>query len=178
MDIQQDYIQMPSISAISSHVEEQNPKDNDCCFHFWCWFLQIVVWCVFIASIILVCFDNSAYIITFPIYVFFHLIYICIEGCSSIGLFLPNYGQIKEVKEALRNYYATPPIIEFYGRSYHIVVDRGEDSNGNTVETETEYTTHEEHYKMPYYTERDISGPFHLNCQNEDLKKNALLNYK
>ena len=70
MEEQQDYNQMLPYSS-QEIKDEENQKDNKCCFHFWCWFLQLMVWGFLIVSIVLYCIENSIYIITFPIYGFF-----------------------------------------------------------------------------------------------------------
>ena len=63
---------MPNISE-EIKIEQKN---NKYCFNFWCWFFQIGVWCLLIASIILVYFKIKIYIITFPIFSLFYLIYL------------------------------------------------------------------------------------------------------
>lgn len=176
MEVQQDYQQ---IKPIPAQEIEENQKDNECCFHFFCWVFQVLVWGFLLTSIILVCIKNSAYIITFSIYGFFHLAYICIEIFSSTFIFLLNKRDMKGLKETLRAFIATPPVIEFYGRSYHIAYAyNGRDSNGKEEYKEYEDTTHEERYKMPYYSARDVSGPLHLNCQKEDLQKKRYIKLK
>ena len=174
MDEQQDYNQMLPYSS-QEIKDEENQKDNKYCFHFWCWFLQLMVWGFLIVSIVLYCIENSIYIITFPIYGFFHLIYIILELFSPTGKFLWNKKTKEGIKETLRKYFTTNPLIQFYCECYHIEIEyhttTDEDGNTETYTTETEVVTYRETYNMPYYSERDVSGLFHLNCEKDEIQK-------
>ena len=178
MEVQQDYKKMPPYSSEVIKKEGEEKKDSRCCYHFWHWFFQIGVWAFLIASIILVYFDNSIYAITFPSFGLFYIIYIILELFSPIRTFLKNKNIKEGLKETLRKYITAAPKIEFYGRSYHTIhrdVHKIDDEFGKETEEE-EVTTNDETYNMPYYSGRDISGLFRLNCEKDDTKKNVLLN--
>ena len=178
MDVQQDYKQMPP-NASQVIKDEENQKDNKCCFHFCCWFFQLAVWGLLLASIVLYCIDNSVYIITFPIYGFIHLVYICIELCSAKGEFLINKNSKEGIKETFRKYYQASPSIVFYGRSYHIetvyTTTTNSDGKEEYDETQVEETTSTETYNLPYYSARDVSGLFHLNCKKDNVQKKCYI---
>ena len=52
MIAQPNYQLMPKTPA--DIIEEQAEKDRNCCFHSFCWFFQISVWVLLIATIIIV----------------------------------------------------------------------------------------------------------------------------
>ena len=62
----------------------------------------------------------------------------------------------------------TPPLINFHCECYHYetVTTTTTDSEGNThtSTSTTRVTTYRETYSMPYYSSRDVSGLFLLNC--------------
>ena len=99
------------------------------------------------------------------------------ELFSPIRTFLKNKNIKEGLKETLRKYITAAPKIEFYGRSYHTIhrdVHKIDDEFGKETEEE-EVTTNNETYNMPYYSARDISGLFRLNCEKDDAKKKCFV---
>ena len=166
-----------SSEVIKDREEEQ--KEDRCCFHFWCWFFQIGVWIFLLGSILLVYFEISIYKITFGFFGFFYFIYIILELCSPTRTFLKNKNVKEGLKETLRKYIKTAPEIEFYGRSYHVksrwVTRRDSDGRTYTELEEEEFTTYAENYNIPYYSSRDVSGLFRLNCEKNTAKKKCYI---
>jgi hypothetical protein len=72
-------------------------------------------------------------------------------------------------------YFRTPPIIRFYGECYHYETRHHTrtDSQGNIEHytTQEKVITYTEKYDLPYYSERDVSGLFYLNCEEAYLSK-------
>ena len=72
-------------------------------------------------------------------------------------------------------YFRTPPIIRFHGECYHYETryHTRTDSQGNIeyYTTEVKVVTYTESYDLPYYSERDVSGLFYLNCEEAYVSK-------
>ena len=72
-------------------------------------------------------------------------------------------------------YFLTPPIIRFHGECYHYETryHTRTDSQGNIeyYTTEVKVVTYTESYDLPYYSERDVSGLFYLNCEEAYVSK-------
>ena len=175
MEVQQDYKRMPPYSSEVIKKEGEEKKDSRCCYHFWHWFFQIGVWAFLIASIILVYFDNSIYIGTFIGFGLFYLIYIILELCSPTRTFLKNKNIKEGLKEILIKYITTAPEIKFYGDSYHYETEIETRDDGSISSREIHVTTHEETYRLPFYSARDVSCLFNLNSEKEDVKKKCYI---
>ena len=71
--------------------------------------------------------------------------------------------------------FQTPPEINFHCECYHMVtrihtsVDK--DGHVNTYTTTEKVVTYREIYKLPYYSARDVSGLFYLNCERANIEK-------
>ena len=182
MEAQRDYKQMPPCSSEVIKNEGEQQKDNrckSCCYHFWCWFFQIGVWGFLIASIILFYYDHFLYIATFLFFGLFYIIYITLECCSETEKFLSHKNIKENLKEILTKYITTAPIINFHGRSYHILIitTTKVDENGRikTTTKREEITSHNDYYNMPFYSSRDVSGLFQLNCNKDEAKKKCYI---
>ena len=131
-------------------------------------FFQISVWGLIIATVILVCLHDKAYIITSPILGVFYLVYFILELCSPTSTYLCNKNSDEGMNQKMIRFFRTPPQIKFYGECYHFETrtETSTDSDGNTTtRTVTEkVVTHSETYYLPYYSVRDVSGLFYLNC--------------
>ena len=166
MIAQPNYQLMPKTPA--DIIEEQAEKNSNCCFHSFCWFFQISIWVLLIATIIIVSLGYRYYVITCPILGVFYFIYFILEMCSPTSKYLCNKSSDVGMNQKMVGLFRTPPQIKFYGESYHYETRTytSTDSDGNTTtETRTEkVVTHSETYFMPYYSVRDVSGLFYLNC--------------
>ena len=97
------------------------------------------------------------------------------EFCSSTSKYLRNKKTGQEMYETMGTFFSAPPSIIFDCQCYHydIVHYSTRDNKGN----ERHHTRHEkvitysESYYMPYYSARDVSGLFYLNCDEAYIKK-------
>ena len=97
------------------------------------------------------------------------------EFCSSTSKYLRNKKTGQEMYETMGTFFSAPPSIIFECQCYHneIVHYTTRDEKGNThYSTRTErVVTYSETYNMPFYSARDVSGLFFLNCDEAYVKK-------
>ena len=97
------------------------------------------------------------------------------EFCSSTSKYLRNKKTGQEMYETMGTFFSALPSIIFECQCYHneIVHYTTRDEKGNThYETRTErVVTYSETYNMPFYSARDVSGLFFLNCDEAYVKK-------
>ena len=77
-------------------------------------------------------------------------------------------------------YYRTYPVFQFYCECYHYEKRtrkvRSGRKGGSTTQTRTvRVTTHKETYHFPYYSERDVSGLFYLDCDRALLSRRSFI---
>ena len=97
------------------------------------------------------------------------------EFCSSTSKYLRNKKTGQEMYETMGSFFSAPPSIIFDCQCYHynIVHYSTRDDKGNEhYHTRNEkIVTFSETYYMPYYSARDVSGLFYLNCDEAYVKK-------
>ena len=164
------------------HKDEREEKDDKCCYHCFCWFFQISVWILLVTSIVLIFLKNEIYskfLIAFGVADF---IYLILELCSPTGKYLCNKSSDEGMYQKLLVYFRTPPRISFHCECYHYetTTHTRTDSEGNTetYTTTEKVTTHTETYHMPYYSVRDVSGLFYLNCDMAEALKKTYIKLK
>ena len=154
----------------------QNEKIEDFgavdCF---CWIFQLSTLGALIALIIFYFTNNRKFIMTGIIFGISYGIYIILEFCSSISIFLKNKSSIKKIHEVMRTYFRTPPKIIFSAECYHNeeVSYTTTDSQGREHHyTRTEkVVTYRDTYRLPYHSSKDISEVFKLKCDKDSKKK-------
>ena len=154
----------------SKMLDQGSQDENTCrygCYIFFCWLFQICCWGLLIGGI----FSE----ISFIIFAIIYIIYIILEFCSKTSRYLCNKSTSQGMCEKMGNYFRTPPIIQFYGECYHYETRHHTriDSQGNIEHytTEVKVVTYTEGYELPYYSERDVSGLFYLNCEEAYVAK-------
>ena len=141
--------------------------EHNCCYHTACWIFQILSWISIVASGIIYSKnnDNSAAFVAFGI---IYLIYIILEFCSPTSKYLCHKSSDQGIYQKMGIHFQTPPEILFHCECYHYETRTHytTDSKGHRHRhTErVRVTTYRETYSMPYYSERDVSGLFYLNC--------------
>ena len=160
----------------------QNNQKNTCCKNvnvskLFCWIFSVTTWIAFAFSLYFLNLEykhessNACYIFL----VISYLIYIIIEFCSSTSKYLRNKKTGQEMYETMGKFFSAPPSIIFECQCYHheTVHYSTRDEKGNThYETRTEkVVTYSETYNMPFYSARDVSGLFYLNCDEAYIKK-------
>ena len=163
------------VEQTSSGMLDQGPqKERNCCYTTACWIFQVLSWGSLAASVTLV-FMNSKLAPVFAFFGVFYLVYISLEFCSLTAKYLCNKSSDLGMYYKMGRLFQTPPDIIFYCECYHYETHTYSttDSEGNTqTYTRTEkVVTYKETYQVPYYSARDVSGLFYLNCDKADAEK-------
>ena len=142
-----------------------------------CWIFTITTWISLAFSIYFFNLDykhdnsNICYIIL----VISYLIYIILEFCSTTSKYLRNKKSGQEMYETMGTFFSAPPSIIFDCQCFHyeIVHYSSRDEKGNTSyrTRHNKVVTYSESYSMPFYSARDVSGLFYLNCDEAFVKK-------
>ena len=142
-----------------------------------CWFFSFTTWICIAFSFHFLTLDykheysNACYISLVVSY----LIYIIMEFCSSTSKYLRNKKTGQEMYDTMGTFFSSPPSIIFDCQCYHynIVHYSTTDKKGNTsYHTRHEkMITYSESYSLPYYSARDVSGLFYINCDEAYIKK-------
>ena len=142
-------------------------KERNCCYNTTCWIFQILSWVSIIVSGIMYSKkkENSA---AFGSFGLFYLVYIILEFCSPTSKYLCHKSSDQGIYYQMGRHFRTPPEIIFHCECYHYEtrVTYSKDSKGHSHahRTRERVTTYRESYSLPYYSERDVSGLFYLNC--------------
>ena len=118
------------------------------------WILQVIIWGLLALSIII---KKPLPIIALIIV---YLLYILIEFCGPTSCSLCHKKNVEGMKEKMGKLFRTPPVIEWEYKCFHY---------GYT--TDKKKVTKKGTTKMRYYSSRDISGPFNLNCDANSISK-------
>jgi len=162
--------------------ENQNPpgksddqqKEKKSAYRFFCWFFQIAVWLFFVLSIVLTISKMESQIGLYIAGGFFYIVYLIMEFCSSTAKYLRNEKNDQLMYEKMGENYRAHPEIKFHCECYHYetVHYTTKTSKGVRHNTKREkVVTHTETYTLPYYSERDVSGLFYLNCDAAKVEK-------
>lgn len=146
------------------------------------WIVQILTWISLIIAIItnsMNDIDNDSKLTCLVIFVIIYLVYLLTEFCSETASYLCHKNTEGGIYQKMGKLYKTYPVIEFYCECYHYenrkVHTTYTDKNGKKRhQTRTERvrkTTYTERYYMPYYSERDVSGLFYLDCDRALVQK-------
>ncbi len=160
-------------------LDQGEQKENNCCFHFFCWFFQIGVWAAIALNIVLLVIskgqDQNAQNGAYGGLGFFYVGYLILEFCSPTCKYLCNKSSDQGIYEKMGRHFRTPPQIRFHCECYHYVTRhhtrRDKDGHVEHYTTRERVTTYTETYNLPYYSERDVSGLFYLNCDKAYVAK-------
>ena len=163
------------VGQTSPGIVDQGPqKEENCCYNVACWIFQVLTWATLITCTILVIISDSIA----PIFASFgvsYLVYIILEFCSNTAKYLCNKSSDLGMYYKMGKLFQTPPVISFHCECYHYETHyyTTTDSEGRThTESRTErVTTYRETYNVPYYSARDVSGLFYLNCDRANIEK-------
>ena len=111
--------------------------------------------------------DIAIYILFLIIYV----AYLIIEFCSTSCSYLMNKSTNEAIYDRMQRIFSTHPEIIFHCECYHYQYRRTRDGK----HYKERITTYREDYSMPYYSSRDISGLFILNCDKELVKNKSFI---
>ena len=145
------------------------------------WFFQVIVWILLIITIIVACVakDSGPKLLSLIIFCIAYFIYLLLEFCSPTSHYLCHKRTENGMYEKMGKLYQTYPVIVFHGESYHFETKiKGSagigftgDANFSAKTKKEKVVTYREDYEMPYYSERDVSGLFYLDCDRAQLQK-------
>ena len=143
---------------------------KEICFQFFGWIFELTTWTFIILFLIFR--ENSLYLVLF---IFAYLIYIILEFCSPTARYLRNKKNAQGIYRQMSINFKTPPIISWSCECYHYETrhytttnDKGEIEHHSTTEKVVTCTGSS---SMTYYSSRDISGPFLLNCDERTINQ-------
>ena len=144
--------------------------NKEICFQVFGWIFVLSTWSFIILSLVFR--ENPAFIASAIIA---YIIYIIIEFCSPISRYLRNKNNSQGIYKKMSIYFRTPPIISWSCECYHYVThyyttrnNEGEIEQHSYTERVVTFTGSSD---MTYYSSRDISGPFLLNCDEKNVNQ-------
>ena len=164
----------PAVNNPPGMLDQGSQKENKCCFTSLCWIFQTICWASLILFIFMYTKDSKSvdYIVIFGI---FYLFYLIIEFCSPTSRYLCHKSSNQGMYEKMGRNFRTPPEICFHCECYHYVnvTYHTRDKNGHThTHTRREKrVSYRENCIFPFYSERDVSGLFYLNCGKAYIEK-------
>jgi hypothetical protein len=155
-------------------LDQGSQKENNCCYITGCWIAQIACWASLVASLIIYI-GNKDNIGIFGLFGFCYIVYLILEFCSPTSRYLCNKSSDKGMYEKMGINFQTPPEIRFHCECYHYVTRHhyrtNKDGKREHYTTREKEVTYRETYNLPYYSERDVSGLFYLNCEKAYVEK-------
>ena len=176
----QSYVELPQNNE---HFSQKEEKENNSCFNCLYWFLSLVIWVSLFSSLYFL--NTTDYKnpdhekISYITLGSFYFIYIILEFCSTTAQYLRNKKTGEEMYDKMGSLFKAHPSVTFHCQCYHyeIVHYTTKDKDGKIHhETRREKRiTYSESYSMPYYSSRDVSGLFYLNCDEANSKKKCYI---
>jgi hypothetical protein len=163
-------------------IDQGEQKDDDFYWKCSCWFFQVIDW-ILLSILIIVIILSSKYIVIMSLaFGIIHFIYIMVEIFSPTGKYLCHKSSGEGMYEKMGRYFRAAPKIIFHYECYHNEINSytTTDKFGRVHQHhETiKVVTFKEDYEMPYYSERDVSGLFYLNCDEAIAKKKVYIKLK
>ena len=162
--------------------EKEPQKEKNCCYITACWIFQVLSWITLIPVIVYYFTNKNMVLKVLPSFGVFYLIYIMLEFCSKTGKYLCNKNSGQGIYQKMGIYFQTPPIINFHCDCYHYEnrtnIRTDNEGNKKTEKRTEKVITYKETYSLPYYSARDVSGLFLLNCDKAYLEKKYYIKLK
>ena len=143
---------------------------KEICFQVFGWIFTLSTWSFIILSLV---FRENILFIIFAVFAYFTHIFI--ELCSPIPRYLKNESNSQGIYKKMSIFFRTSPIINWSCECYHYVTHHyttrnyeGEIEDHTYTERVVTYTGSSD---MTYYSSRDISGPFLLNCDERNVNQ-------
>ena len=157
-------------------------KEKKGAYFYSCWIFQILVWIAILLVVFFLVTDNKAKKLMIVVFGFLYFIYLILEFCSATSKYLCNKSSTEGIYEKMGNYFRTPPEIKFYCECYHYEIRTYTKTNiygkTETYTKKEKVVSYTEDYFLPYYSERDVSGLFYLNCDKINVKKKHFIKLK
>ena len=150
-------------------------KSDEKYFSIAGWILQTGTWLLLILFLVL---HKTVLLI---ICILAYLLYLIIEFLSPTSSYLCNKSSHDGMYEKMKEYFHTPPEIRWHLECFHYEYHKHTNVNAGAGVGVEHYTskekvvTHSEDLNMSYYSARDISGMFVLNCDEALLKRKCYI---
>ena len=150
-------------------------KSDEKYFSIAGWILQTGTWLLLILFLVL---HKTVLLI---ICILAYLLYLIIEFISPTSSYLCNKSSHDGMYEKMKEYFHTPPEIRWhlecfhYENHEHTKVNAGAGVGVEHYTSKEKVVTHSEDLNMSYYSARDISGLFLLNCDEALLKRKCYI---
>ena len=150
-------------------------KSDEKYFSIAGWILQTGTWLLLILFLVL---HKTVLLI---ICILAYLLYLIIEFISPTSSYLCNKSSHDGMYEKMKEYFHTPPEIRWhlecfhYENHEHTKVSAGTGVGVERYTSKEKVVTHSEDLNMSYYSARDISGMFVLNCDEALLKRKCYI---
>ena len=143
----------------------------------FCWILSVLVWIFLIIFIVTFASKKSTTFLT-PLAIFY-IIYFILQLCSSTASYLCHKRTGKGMYERMGDFYMTPPEITFFCECFHYENHSYQTKNKNGGSTyhykRLQVVTYKDLFQVPYYSARDVSGLFYLDCNEAYIKKKSYI---
>ena len=167
---------MDSLSEQESSIllDQGSQKEYGKCYLAACWIFQLLTWGCLATSLYFFL-NQKKWAICIAVGVCY-LVYIILEFCSPTAKYLCNKSSDQGTFEKMGRFFQACPVISFWCECYHYetTITYTTDSKGNTTKRESsprKVVTHTDSYTFSYYSAKDVSGLFHLNCEKADIMK-------
>ena len=122
--------------------------------------------------------NSIGYFILFGI---LYLIYLILEFCSPTSRYLCHKSSDQRMYSKMGRNFRTPPEICFHCECYHYInvtyYTRDKNGHRHRHTRREKRVSYRENYIFPYYSERDVSGLFYLNCGKAYIEKKHYFNF-
>ena len=113
--------------------------------------------------------------IFYVLFIIIYIVYMILEFCSSSCSYLMHKSSSMGIYDNIYRLVSTHPEIIFHCETYHYEYRRNYRQPGNQRPSKQRVTTYREDYPLPYYSSRDISGLFALNCDKNVVQNKAYI---
>lgn len=172
---------MQNYSSMNS-VKEKDEKDGNCCETCCFWMLQIFVWASLVCFIVVAIVASDGIGVVAGIFGFFYIIYLIANFCSSTCKYLSNKKTGLNMYNKMGQIFQTAPHIKFTCECYHMEKrrEKSTDAQGKVTysEHEVRVVSHRDSMLVPYYSFRDVSGLFLLDCDKAIVNRKAYIQLK
>ena len=170
---------LPKENSLNSQESSDNCEKK--CVRIFTWIFQIMCWFFLLLVVIFISTKNfDGWMACLIIFITFYCLYIPFEiFYSPTSIFLRNISSSEGIYQNLVKYFKTGPKILLNCESFHMETTTyiTTDSNGyRRVNNVTEkVVTHKETLDFPYYSSRDVSGMFNLNCDQASINDKCFI---
>ena len=162
-------------NQIPQSLQDAEEKAENRCMKIFCWSIQILVWVMILSTIVCSILRPKAASGCAAGLGVFYIIYMVIEFCSPTSHYLCHRRTGNRMYEKMGELFRTHPDICFHCECYHIerrtVTHKDDKGNDHTETRDERVVTFRDNFSIPYYSSRDVSGLFYLNCDEANVQK-------